>query len=222
MLRETELVGRSSLDIVRPDDREGLSKLFRSLIAGDRESFRRDVRFETPEGSDKWGRVSLSTVRGEAGEILYLVALVEDIDARKQAESRLGDLQSRYVGLFQNSYQMTAILDEVGRLIDANETIIKEFGLPSDLDGLIGEELSSMDWVGPVVSLRLQEMVDECLSTGRTIRQTLSAAETETHRALDITIKPVTDSLGHIRYSILEAHDVTEILELTNRSGTAG
>ena len=212
---EKEMVGANLQQFVHPDDRDQEERIAAAMASTESRSFQVNVRFYNSDGGIVWGSVSISEIRSEEDDVLFYVILVEDITKTKMAESKLGDLEGRFAAMFQNSYQMTAVLDELGRLLDVNDTLKKAFNLSSNIRNYIGKTMDEMDWMGPVVSLRMQEMVDECLSTGRTIRHTISSEETESRRALDLTIKPVVDSAGSIRYCIVEAHDVTELMTLT-------
>jgi diguanylate cyclase (GGDEF)-like protein/PAS domain S-box-containing protein len=84
---ERELVGRPLIELVHPDDVAGAREL---LLAGEEE--RRvalEKRHVRKDGSVAWAAVSVSAVRDEDGRPDYMLALVQDITARKDAQERL-------------------------------------------------------------------------------------------------------------------------------------
>jgi diguanylate cyclase (GGDEF)-like protein/PAS domain S-box-containing protein len=72
-------------DITHPDD---LAQMDR-LLAGEISSYSLEKRYIRKDGSILWGNITISLVRGAAGEPKYLIAVLEDIGDRKQAEESL-------------------------------------------------------------------------------------------------------------------------------------
>lgn len=214
--QEQTLLKKSIPDITFPDDIEEENQIFQEVTAGIRKSYKMDKRYITMDGSLVWGHLTVSGIRNSRGEISSLVGIIEDITARMNAESMVDDLQKRYRGVFENSYQMTALFDDVGRLVDINDTLKRAFGLKDAKDNLIGLTPSDIELLGPIGSLRIQEMVEDCLSTGQTIRHMIGFEETGIRRALDVTVKPILGKNRKIRYCVMEAHDVTDMMQLTN------
>jgi diguanylate cyclase (GGDEF)-like protein/PAS domain S-box-containing protein len=76
-------------DITHPDDLgEDLGALD-DLINGSRERYTAEKRYRHADGHTVWIALSVSTVRGEHGELLYLISQMQDITERKAAEARL-------------------------------------------------------------------------------------------------------------------------------------
>lgn len=83
--REEELLQLTPKDITHPDDiKEGESKV-RALLAGDIDKYLADKRYIHKDGYTVWGRLSLRMVSDMEGKPQYLLPMVEDITARKQA-----------------------------------------------------------------------------------------------------------------------------------------
>ncbi len=213
---EQSLLEKNISEIVNPEDRQVSRELIQDLIEGKRASCKLDERYIARDGSILWGHLSISGIRDSSGDISYIVAIIEDITARKSAVSMVEDLQKRYRGVFENSYQMTALFDNFGRLVDVNETLKRVFGLKLSKEELIGLTPTDIDLLGPIGSLRIQEMVEDCLSTGQTIRHMISIEETGIGKAMDVTVKPILDNDRQIQYCVTEAHDVTDLMTLTS------
>jgi len=96
----------------------------------------RECQFRRKDGSLTWVKVTASTQCDGDGRILRRMGLVEDIDARKQAEERLvrtGEAlrasEERYRVAFQTSHDAIAIsrLSD-GVYIDCNQAFLKAMG----------------------------------------------------------------------------------------------
>jgi diguanylate cyclase (GGDEF)-like protein/PAS domain S-box-containing protein len=83
---EEELRRMCFIDITHPEDRSiGVSEYMRT-IAGELPAFTIEKRYLRRDGSVMWVRITGTPVRGPQGKALYCVAVVEDINVRRQAE----------------------------------------------------------------------------------------------------------------------------------------
>ncbi len=89
---EEELLARTFKDITHPDDLEQNLDTLKDVIAGDVRSVRIEKRYVRPNGRTVWVNVSSSLILDADGKPLHLVSQIEDVTARKRAESRLKDL----------------------------------------------------------------------------------------------------------------------------------
>jgi len=213
---EQALLKMNITDVIISDDILKDEELFGEIVDDKRSSYRTELRYKSKNGNLLWGHLNLTAVRSTDGTLRYLVGITEDITARKNAEMMIEDLQKRYRGIFENSYQMTALYDNQGRLLDINETMRTVAGIKGSSNTIIGMSPSDIEMFGAVGSLRIQEMVDDCLSTGQVIRHAISFEETDGEIAVDVTVKPIVTEGGDIRYCISEAHDISDIMRLTN------
>ncbi|HET6445128.1 MAG TPA: PAS domain S-box protein [candidate division Zixibacteria bacterium] len=76
-------------DYTHSDDVEPSQTLVREVAEGKREHFRLEKRYISKDGSLIWGHVAVSGVRDPAGQLLYFIAMVEDITERKRIEETL-------------------------------------------------------------------------------------------------------------------------------------
>jgi PAS domain S-box-containing protein len=86
---ETELLARTVYDITHPDDRDRDRELCRRLIAGESTAFDVEKRYIRKDGNAVWARTTLNVVRDEFGRPLRNIAVIQDLNARKQAEEDL-------------------------------------------------------------------------------------------------------------------------------------
>ncbi|PKU21433.1 NahK/ErcS family hybrid sensor histidine kinase/response regulator [Telmatospirillum siberiense] len=83
-----ELTAMRYGDLVHPDDLETEARLARRLLDGEIDCFRHEARYLHKSGRYVWGRLTVSLVRG-LGDDSFGVAMIENIDERKKAETDL-------------------------------------------------------------------------------------------------------------------------------------
>jgi PAS domain S-box-containing protein len=89
-----ELVRRTAQSVTHPDDLEDDALRSRSLQAGDIDNYVAELRYVRKDGTPVWVSVSWSLLADETGSPLQLIAVVEDIDRRKQAEAERRRLEA--------------------------------------------------------------------------------------------------------------------------------
>jgi diguanylate cyclase (GGDEF)-like protein/PAS domain S-box-containing protein len=84
-----EVIGTPFPEITHPDDIEESLAAVREIVAGQRYGYRAEKRCLHSKGHHVWTAVNVSPIRDESGELLHLIAQVEDITERKEQEARL-------------------------------------------------------------------------------------------------------------------------------------
>ncbi len=77
----------SWMEAILPEDREPAHAVFERQMAGER--IDSEYRIRTPEGLQRWIRDRAFPVRAEAGELIRVVGIAEDITERKQYEAEI-------------------------------------------------------------------------------------------------------------------------------------
>jgi PAS domain S-box-containing protein len=90
-----ELLDRSFQDITHPDDLEADLVALRRMLAGEIQIYRREKRYIRKDGTPIWVNLTASPAREAVGEPKYMIAVIEDISERKQAEWALGQSTER-------------------------------------------------------------------------------------------------------------------------------
>ena len=85
------VVGSDLCDWAASDDRAELAAALRRLT-GTRQGIRAEVRFQRADSEQRWGLVAASWLEGSAGVPPRIVAQVENVTDRKNAEERLSHL----------------------------------------------------------------------------------------------------------------------------------
>ena len=139
-----ELLERTFQAITHPEDLIPDLGLLRRLLAGEIETYNLEKRYLHKSGSEVWVSLSVSQLKRPDGTPLYLLAVIEDITARKRAELELGDTQTALV----NAMPGVAMLDREGRYQRVNVEYARMLGYePSEVIGL--------EWTSHVASAAL-------------------------------------------------------------------
>lgn len=92
-----ELVGKHFQELTDPADQHQDEHFYQQLMQGEVESCRFEKRYLHRDGTPIWVMVTVSTERDEDGNILSLIAVVEDIrqlkQTRSELEKRAGELE---------------------------------------------------------------------------------------------------------------------------------
>jgi PAS domain S-box-containing protein len=112
---------RSWMDSVHPDDRECLAEDERLQAVGGRHDH--TYRIVRPDGSLRWIRGRAFPVRDEAGKLIRVAGIAEDITEHKEAEERLRRSEEKFKALFDLAPVGISVLDRQRHLIDANPAL---------------------------------------------------------------------------------------------------
>ena len=88
-LSADEVRGRDFREFTHPDDVDEEERLIEALVAGRTAAGAMDKRYVRTDGGTIWASITMSLVHDEAGAPEYLVAAVQDIGERKEAEAVL-------------------------------------------------------------------------------------------------------------------------------------
>ncbi|MFL5403909.1 MAG: PAS domain S-box protein [Gemmatimonadales bacterium] len=91
-----DLVGFPAESRTHPDDIPADREAMRLLLAGECRTYTMEKRYLTGSGEVLWALVNVSYVPGFEGEPAYLIAGIQDITERKQAEAALRASEERY------------------------------------------------------------------------------------------------------------------------------
>jgi len=87
--RPQDLEGRTFIDITVPEDLDSDLPLARKLFSGEIPRYSIDKRYIRKDGTTLWVTLSGSALYDRSGNIEYGLAMIEDIDRRKQMEQEL-------------------------------------------------------------------------------------------------------------------------------------
>jgi len=161
-----ELIGRQATDFVVESQRQELRASIAHLIE---DGVHRNVEFTflRKDGTRFDAEISSAVIRDDAGKPKTLMAVYRDITERKKSEAALVESEEKYRHLVETTDTGYLILDEDGRVVDANAEYVRISG-HSDLREIIGR--SVVEWTAPYDAKRNAEEVQKCLRKGQ-VRQ---------------------------------------------------
>ena len=140
---EGELLGMKIADITAPEDAQPSLDGTRALYSGERSLLTMEKRYRRKDGGLIWGHLAASLVRGDDGEPIGSVAMVQDITARKRFEEslRLAEFSVDHAGL------AVFWCDPDGRLLRVNNYLCARLGYSRD--ELLGMTVADVDPISP-------------------------------------------------------------------------
>ncbi len=106
-----ELRTKKIWDITHPDDCDEVSTGRRQLLEGAVSAHSMEKRYIRKDGTVFWGRLNRSLVRDRDNQPKFFVAVLEDINKRKQAEAALRESQERYKEVFDTTSDCIFLVD---------------------------------------------------------------------------------------------------------------
>jgi PAS domain S-box-containing protein len=94
-----DLVGRTTRDITYSEDLKVYIAMMPRLLKGEIESFTTEKRYMRQDGSIVWATMTRTVMRDGLGSPRCVIAVVEDITVRKQAEAALRESEERFRNL---------------------------------------------------------------------------------------------------------------------------
>jgi len=120
---EAELLAMTFQEITHPEDLESEMRQLKGLLDGQFDAYQMETAGTfTSRVTLVWVHMSVSVVRGDDGQPLYQVGLIEDITRRRQAEERLREQNSRLADLIQSERQAHQALKQAeAQLVQAEK-----------------------------------------------------------------------------------------------------
>jgi diguanylate cyclase (GGDEF)-like protein/PAS domain S-box-containing protein len=86
---EQELTGQSATDITYEEDREKSKELLGQLFADGTPVYRLEKRYIRKDGTILWANASISAIHGQEGNVLYGLAIIEDLTEGRKAADKI-------------------------------------------------------------------------------------------------------------------------------------
>jgi PAS domain S-box-containing protein len=165
---QEELVAKTVLDLTHADDVIVSRGNIRRLLAGETADYSYEKRFVRKDGSTVWSRTTVTTLKDAEGKPMKFIGVVEDINARKEAERELQRSETR-LSLAMEAGQMGAWEWIIGRgQVVWSPTLEAIHGLAP---GTFGGRLEDFQRdIHPEDKERVIARVQECLGGGGTYR----------------------------------------------------
>lgn len=125
---EQELRALRFSELVHPEDHEANMKQIRRLVSGEISDFIIENRYLHKSGDTLWVRKYVSCLPGENGQPERIMALVNDMTERKQADMALRESEARYRAVVETAVDGFWMLDGKGNIIATNDAYARRSG----------------------------------------------------------------------------------------------
>ncbi len=147
-----DLEARVALDLLYEKDADEIKDILREMAAGERNAYRRQIRYRRRDGSVFWGDMSLTLIQSKEKKFETIIGVVIDINEQKQAEEKLRTSEEKYRRVFDKSGVASIIIETDMTIAMANEEFEK-------LTGYAKNEIEhQMKWSAFVVPQDLEKM----------------------------------------------------------------
>jgi diguanylate cyclase (GGDEF)-like protein/PAS domain S-box-containing protein len=112
-----ELLQKTFQQITHPDDLEADLELVQQMLQNKRKTYSMEKRYFHKNGQTIWISLTVSLIRSAEGEAKYFVAIIEDINFRKEMERELNDRATHdsLTGLLNRTELNNALEKEMAR-----------------------------------------------------------------------------------------------------------
>ena len=124
-----EVVGRNALEIIHPDDRQGVAQAIANDLAGVPTTV--EARVRKRDGSWMWVEMRGKAIIGLDGNTM-VVAYSRDITERKRLEQQLKKSEEYYKSLLHGSSDLITIADQAGAVRFTSDSIQRILGYRPD------------------------------------------------------------------------------------------
>lgn len=214
---EPELLSLTFQDITHPDDLSTDLTYVKQLQDGDISSYQMEKRYFHKQGHIVWILLSVSMVHSSEGTPLYFISQIQDITARKQADTALQESERRFRAIFDCAFQFIGLLTPAGILLEANQTALAFGGLTQD--EVVNRPFWEAGWW--IIDLPTQQRLRQAIAqaaAGNFIRYEVDVLGADgTAATIDFSLKPVYNDDGEIVLLIPEGRDVSDRVALRQK-----
>lgn len=195
--------------LTHPDDLDKDVAQFERTLAGEIDGYSLDKRFARKDGTWLESSLSVHCLRRPDRSVESFVALVQDIGHRKQAERSLRESERRFRAIFDQTFELVALMRPDGTILEVNQTALRFAGLQRE--DLVGKRLWDRGPTHQTMEFR-RRLKDSVASAanGQFVRyESEVRGEDGKVAVIDVSVKPVRDDDGNVSLLLVEARDIT-------------
>ena len=184
--------------------------MLRQLLAGEIQSYSMEKRYERKDGTVIWARICKSLARDRDNRPKHIIAIMEDITERKQAEEALRESEQRLVSIYNTVgdviFHLAVEPEGQFRFVSVNAAFLRVTGLSQE--AVVGKTVNE---VIPEPSLTMvlgkyRQAIEE-----NTIVRWEETSDYPTGRLTgEVSVAPVFDNKGTCTHLVGSVHDITE------------
>ena len=130
---EDELRGMHFQNVTHPEHAAADRRAVQELLRAEAPFYRAEKRYLRKDGGVVWASTTVSVIRDAGGRFLHLLAMVEDISARKRAEKE----REHVISLLQATLESTADgileINSSGKIANYNQRFVGMWRIPEEL-----------------------------------------------------------------------------------------
>jgi PAS domain S-box-containing protein len=196
--------------LIHPDDLQRVGAEVQGHCNAGAPCFEQEYRIRRADGSYRWVYDFTVVVRDSAAKITHFHGHLSDVTDRRAMEEALRTGEQKLRAIFDQTFQFIGVLSTDGILLQANHAALQFAGTTEE--SVLGRPFWATPWWRH--SAELQERLRIALrdAAGGTLVRlevTHPDAKGELHY-VDFSLKPVTDSAGHVVQLLAEGRDITE------------
>ncbi len=187
-----------------PESIERAASYQQRLLSGELNVAGFEMHFIHPAGEMRTVGITTHSVRDDAGNVIRLDGIAEDISERKATESVLRESEQRFRQMFEKHSAVMLLVDpNLGAIVDANPAAAKFYGYP--LESLRGMEIAHINALG---SEEIDQAMRHAAEENRNyfvFEHRLADAST---RFVEVHSSPIILTQQKLLFSII--HDISE------------
>jgi len=167
---EEELTQKTILEVTLPDDQSIAAPEMRAMVEGDEGSFTARKRYLRKDGAVVWGEVTINLIRTGDGQPRHFLAMIQDIQERKQWEDKLVESEASLRAVLDATPFPVALVDAQDDRIEYwSRSAIELFGHTAPTaSGWYQIAYPDPDYRREVVE-RWKPLLEEARRSGRTV-----------------------------------------------------
>lgn len=204
-------IGKTPWDMV-PDLAIKQEKIFQEVLNQGKTILSVEITGEVPKqpGVKRTWLASYFPIRSQSQKPIAIGIVVAEITDRKQAEAALLESEARFRAIFNQTFQLMALLTCEGMTLEINQTAL-------DFAGVKHEEIRHQPfWNGHwwKISTEIQEKLKKAIvraSKGNFIRYEVDIFNQNYEiKTIDFSLRPLLNDQGEVQLLIAEGRDITE------------
>lgn len=196
--------------ITYPDDLSSDLLQFEALLAGEISAYAMHKRYIHASGEIRWGALSVSVARDEAGNIEYVLSQIQDIHPQKMAEEKSRAQARLYESIFASAFSFMGLLSAEGLIQEVNLNAQAMTGINKEL--VLHYPLDKSYWFQglPEQQQRIRQAI-EIAKKGDSVHEEVKMLGKDGILTLDFSLRPVFDQHQQVTHLIAEGHDITDL-----------